>query len=69
MSQSEKNKPIFDYVIIGTGPAGAVIAKKLTDDNRRSVLILEAGDNNSDGIPVRDSLYASLFILRDNFSS
>jgi choline dehydrogenase len=69
MNQSEKNKPIFDYVVVGTGPAGAVIAKKLTDDNRTSVLILEAGDNNSNEIPIRDSLYAPPFILRNNFSS
>ncbi len=37
-----RNKRIFDYIVIGTGPAGAVIAKSLTDDKETSVLILEA---------------------------
>ena len=27
-----KNKLIYDYIVVGTGPAGAVIAKTLTDD-------------------------------------
>ncbi|RDU38707.1 GMC family oxidoreductase [Neobacillus piezotolerans] len=35
----------FDYIIIGAGTAGGVIAKKLTDDRRTSVLVLEAGTN------------------------
>lgn len=29
----------FDYIVIGTGPAGAVLAKTLSDDKRNSVLI------------------------------
>jgi len=36
---------IFDYIIIGAGTAGGIIAKKLTDDNCTSVLALEAGTN------------------------
>lgn len=58
----------YDYIVVGTGPAGAVLAKKLTDDKRSSLLALEAGDNNSNEIPIRNSLYAPPFILRDNFS-
>ncbi|WP_308160465.1 MULTISPECIES: GMC family oxidoreductase [unclassified Bacillus (in: firmicutes)] len=38
-------KTIFDYIVIGAGTAGGVIAKKLTDDKRTSVLVLEAGTN------------------------
>lgn len=59
----------FDYIVVGTGPAGAVIAKKLTDDKKTSLLALEAGDNNSNEIPIRNSLFAPPFILRDNFSA
>ncbi|GIP60847.1 oxidoreductase [Paenibacillus woosongensis] len=35
----------FDYIVIGAGTAGGVIAKKLTDDKKTSVLVLEAGTN------------------------
>lgn len=45
----EPIKPIepikFDYIVIGAGTAGGVIAKELTDDNSTSVLVLEAGTN------------------------
>ncbi|MGG3471480.1 GMC family oxidoreductase [Neobacillus pocheonensis] len=36
---------IFDYIIIGAGTAGGIIAKKLTDNRYTSVLVLEAGTN------------------------
>lgn len=65
--QANNGKPKFDYIVVGTGPAGAVIAKKLTDNKKTSLLALEAGDNNSREIPIRDSRYAPPFILRDNF--
>lgn len=58
---------MFDYIVIGTGPGGATLAKKLTDDKRISLLLLEAGDNNSEDRPVRDSLFAPPFILTDDF--
>ena len=35
--------PQFDYVIVGAGSAGCVLADRLTSDGRHSVLLLEAG--------------------------
>jgi choline dehydrogenase len=37
-----------DYIILGGGTAGCVVARRLTDDMRASAIVLEAGDNNND---------------------
>lgn len=42
---SKTTMNVFDYIVIGAGTAGGIIAEKLSDDHRTSVLVLEAGTN------------------------
>lgn len=51
-------KLTFDYIVVGTGPAGAVIAKTLSDSKSSSVLVLEAGENEDQDRPITDSTFA-----------
>lgn len=57
-SKQKDGKIIFDYIVVGTGPAGSVVAKKLTDDKKTSVLVLEAGENNDRDTPISNSTFA-----------
>jgi choline dehydrogenase len=51
---AKKNKPFkgnqrcFDYIIVGFGAAGAILARQLSNDFQTSVLVLEAGPNRMD---------------------
>lgn len=58
---------IYDYVIVGNGTAGSVLARKLTDSGKKKVLVLEAGVNhdNDPEVLTATPLFPWLLALTD----
>ena len=55
---------VFDYVVVGGGSAGVVIAARMSEDPRVSVLLIEAGEDYLPGAepaPIRDTFHTAVY--------
>lgn len=47
LQRPEETSPIADYIIVGSGSAGAVLADRLSADGRHSVILIEEGGGDN----------------------
>ena len=47
-SSTSHGKKVYDYVIVGAGSAGCILARKLSDSKKKSVFVITDGINRND---------------------
>ena len=58
----------FDYIIVGAGSAGCVLAERLSSDVRTNVLLIEAGtDNNALSLKIPAAVLSNLNSTKHNW--
>ncbi len=72
MASTNLDQP-FDYIVVGGGTAGLVLANRLTEDSNVRVLVVEAGaDRTADPLVLTPGLVGALYGKDEydwNFSS
>ena len=58
---------VADYVVVGTGSAGAVVASKLSAEPRSRVVVLEAGPKDKDKFIHIPAAFSKLFRSRHDW--
>jgi choline dehydrogenase len=58
----------FDYVIVGGGAAGCVMAERLSRSGKHTVLLIETGPDVDNDVPIKTVNLQSVFLPQTNFN-